>query len=343
MEILERFRPQIHNKIRDIIHGSSNFKWDMSGLASLYGYQMGLCDEAGHTQDLPSGKYMRPILCLSICSALGGDWEKGMGAAAALEIIHRTSLIFDDIQDEGMERNQRPTVWAIWGQNQAINAGLALSSYGRIALQSMAGLIPGVKLIRIMEVLENAVIKLCWGQFRDISMVENCEANVEDYLEMVRGKTGALFGAACEVGALLALRVSSFDNPIIAVNFAQGFGMNLGVAFQMHDDYLGVWGDEARVGKTANDLIEKKLSLPVVLALEIDHERMAGWLRGRVTQKDAKVIADWMERMGIPEKLRQLGLEYMKGAQDKLEALPISPEWRQRLQQFLEFVVKRQL
>jgi len=266
--------------------------------------------------------------------------EAVVSAAASLELIHRTSLIFDDIQDQGRERNNRPTVWALWGPNQAINAGLALSCIARMVLQRMRHKgIPDGTVLGIMSVLEMAAIELCRGQFRDISFMDGGKVEVGDYLDMVRGKTAALFGVACEVAALCTRSTPTPRRRL--VKQAREFGLNLGIAFQIVDDYLGIWGDEALVGKTANDLVEEKRSLPVVLALEIDPHQMQSWLDTDITLEDAAIIRSWMESKGIPERVKNLATEYHQAARGWLDALPLQPEWRERIQGFLALVTER--
>jgi len=105
----------------------------------------------------------------------------------------------------------------------------------------------------------------------DISFVDGRSLGVPEYMDMVRGKTATLFGAACEVAAIIAW----CDDR--TVQLARDFGLNMGIAFQIHDDYLGIWGDEDEVGKTANDLAEKKRTLPVVLALEMARLEAVSW------------------------------------------------------------------
>jgi len=113
--------------------------------------------------------------------------------------------------------------------------------------------------------------KRCRGQSMDISFVDGRSLGVPEYMDMVRGKTATLFGAACEVAAIIAW----CDDR--TVQLARDFGLNMGIAFQIHDDYLGIWGDEDEVGKTANDLAEKKRTLPVVLALEMARLEAVSW------------------------------------------------------------------
>ncbi|MBA7704025.1 hypothetical protein ES703_112823 [subsurface metagenome] len=302
-----------------------------------------------------------------MCAGLGGDPEQSIPAAASLELTHRTTLIFDDIQDKGYERNNQPTVWAIWGADQAINAGLALSSVARLAVHRLSlRNVPAGKVLGIASVLENSVIDLCHGQYMDISFVDSITVSVKDYLRMVRGKTGALFATSCVVGAMLALpdreavkappgipegkkfRYMSFD-PVLGN--AWEFGLNMGVAFQIHDDYLGIWGDEATVGKTANDLIEKKRSLPVVLVLEqfpddevVPMATMRNWLNSDfISQSAASDCRVWMEEKGIPEQVKKIEASYLQKAGKNLKELSLGEDWAGYFEEVLSFLSERKL
>jgi len=334
MQDLAGMRQKVEQEIRALLTGGST---PLFGLDAMNLYHLGFADCEGKLLDASKGKYLRPLFCLAITAGLNGDVEKALPAAASLELAHRTSLIFDDIQDVGKERNGQPTMWMVWGENQAINAGLALSCCARLAVQrgEARGVHP-VTMLRTLNVLESAVIDLCRGQYLDISFMERMDVTVEDYLRMIRGKTGALFGAACEVGAICAGRV------LDKATLAREFGLHMGMAFQMQDDYLGIWGDEVEVGKTANDLTEKKRSLPVVLALQKDPELMGCWLQIKdVMPDDVETIKAWMENKGIHTATQQMAMDQVVAAREELRELELSPEWYHEINQFLAFVVDR--
>ncbi|GAJ01988.1 unnamed protein product, partial [marine sediment metagenome] len=159
MKLLDGFRSRVEEELREILVKGST---PLLGLNTMNAYHMGFCDREGNPSNSSKGKYLRPLFCLSMCAGLGGDPEQAIPAAAALELTHRTSLIFDDIQDKGKERNNQPTVWATWGADQAINAGLALSCHARLALHRLTiRNVPSEKVLGIQSVLENAVIDLC--------------------------------------------------------------------------------------------------------------------------------------------------------------------------------------
>ena len=343
MIFLDSFRPQIEAEIREIVHKGRS---PLLGLDVMYCYHMGLCDRDGNPQDLPKGKYLRPILCLAMCAALGGEPQKAIPAAASLELGHRCTLIFDDIQDKGVERNNRPTVWAIWGSDQAINAGLTLSAYARLALHRLRQReVPDDTVLKVWMVLEKATIDLCQGQYGDISLGTSLDVTVGDYLRMIGGKTASLFGACCEVGALCA---GTEDD---VLDLAREFGIQFGLAFQAHDDYLGIWGDEDEVGKTANDLMEKKRTLPVVLALEmapeypqVDRYTIERWLgQDAIRPEDAAIMKRWMEQQGIPEKVELIVKDFTQAAREKLDALPLNSKWHREFNDILTFSTQRKI
>lgn len=337
----DKLRSEVEQELREILVKGST---PLFGLTSMYLYHMGFCDREGNLVELPTGKYLRPLLCLAMCSALGGDPQKAIPAAASLEIGHRTSLIFDDIQDKGQVRNGRPTVWSIWGAEQAINAGLALWTHGRLALHRLKD--HGVHdstILRSWRILETATIDLCGGQWRDLHFVDTGRVSVQDYVEMVQGKTSTLFGAACEFGALLASR----DDETLRI--ARDFGMKMGLAFQIQDDYLGIWGDEEQVGKTANDLMEKKWTLPVVLAVEQFPDKqvtarrtLRDWLKADFISKQVVAeIKTWLEQKGIPEQVREMEKEHLLAATQLLDQLELSTEWADRMHSLLDRAVNR--
>lgn len=355
MNFLDEYRSKVRDELQFLLQKGST---PLFGLDSLNCYHMGFCDREGKPTDGAKGKYLRPLSCIAMCAGLGGDPEQAVPAGAALELTHRTSLVFDDIQDKGTERNNQPTVWAIWGSEQAINAGLALSCYARLAIHRLSARgVPDEKILGIHEVLENAVIELCLGQYMDISFVDSTELTVEDYLKMIRGKTAALFAACCTVGAILAsARQSRIIVPGIPVpetsgrdlvservlTHARQFGISIGMAFQIHDDYLGVWGEEGTVGKTANDLLERKRSLPVVMAIEKYPEPMADILTKKTfSQMEADLLKASLERHGIKGQVVKLEGGYIRQARRHLKTLALVPEWNAHFEELLGFLSER--
>lgn len=337
---LASLRDQVEAEIRARIMPQT---YPLTGLDTMNGYHLGFCDREGNPAAGSKGKYLRPLFCLAVCAGLGGDIQKALPAAASLELIHRTTLVFDDMQDKGEQRNGRPAMWTIWGTNQAINAGLALSCHARLTAQGCynSGLSAQITL-RILNVLENAVMDLCWGQYYDLSFQERYDIKTEDYMRMIEGKTGTLFGAACEVGALCAsLEPLSFYQEE-RIEKARDFGLVLGKAFQIWDDYLGIWGNESIVGKTANDLVEKKRSFPIVRAMEVLPELASSYLRREdVTPEDAHTFRLIMEQHGIKEETKLQAHNLILESRKLLEQLNLSQYWEDQIGQFLNMVINR--
>lgn len=218
----------------------------------------------GWTDGAQAGKRIRPLLCLLACSAAGGDWQQALPVAAAVELIHNFSLIHDDIQDNSELRRGRRTVWVKWGHAQAINAGDAMFTLAHLAPHRLTALgVPPAVALSTLSTLDYTCLALTQGQYLDMSFEQRANVSVAEYLSMIEKKTAALIAAATYLGAVVA------GAPPGRLEHYHDFGWNLGVAFQLQDDLLGIWGDPALTGKSAaTDLQKRKKSLPVVYGLE---------------------------------------------------------------------------
>ncbi len=237
----------------------------------LYGmvrYHLGWADEHFRPCAATRGKRVRSALCLMAGEAVGGDVACVVPAAAAVELLHEFSLIHDDIEDGDRERRGRPTLWALWGLPQAINAGDALFALAFLALNGLLERgVPPARAAETQRRFARTVIRLCEGQHLDLDFERRDDIAPEDYLLMVEGKTAALIALAAELGGLVAGATADL------VEALARFGRALGLAFQMQDDLLGLWGDPERTGKPAgNDLRRRKKSLPVLLARRISDQ-----------------------------------------------------------------------
>ena len=242
-------------------------------------YHMGWTGEGAGPE--ATGKRVRPLLVLLCAAALNRDWESALPAAAAVELVHNFSLVHDDIQDNSDRRRGRPTTWVKWGMPMAINVGDALFVLSNQAILDLKGHYPAEVVIRAGEILHNTCLDLTRGQFLDMSYEERTDLSVEDYWPMVSGKTAALLSACCHIGALLGGADEGRQDAF------RSFGHYLGLAFQVQDDILGIWGDEALTGKSAaSDLVEGKNSLPVLAGLGTNGRFAARWRQGPIQAGD---------------------------------------------------------
>jgi geranylgeranyl diphosphate synthase type I len=255
VEILSRYRAGIVSALAGALGGEGE-------LLRLIRYPMGLEEPDGTPGPGIGGKLLRPSLVCFSCEALGGEVEAALPLAAALELVHNFSLIHDDIQDKDELRRGRPTAWKVYGVEQAINAGDGLLVLAlRRALD--AEVLPGTRRLAALGALLCATYRMIEGQVLDLSL-EGRAAGAEEYLEMARKKTGALLGCALELGAIAAGEDGPRDR-------LRGLGEVLGLAFQIRDDWIGIWGDPGKTGKpVGSDLLRRKRSFPVAFALERD-------------------------------------------------------------------------
>ena len=232
---------------------------------TLLRYHLGWSDRTGVPAATPSsqGKALRPTLCMFACDALQGDPGHAAPAAAALELIHNFSLVHDDIQDQGMERRHQPTVWAVWGTEQALVAGDAMQSLGDLSTLGVDGDVPPATTIRVSQLLTQSYLEMIEGQCRDLEFERRDTIESDEYLAMIALKTGALIRSSMEIGATIAT-----EDPETLESVAR-FGRAIGRLFQIRDDYLGIWGDEAITGKsTDSDIVQRKKSYPIVYAFQ---------------------------------------------------------------------------
>ena len=235
-------------------------------LAAHYGmmhYHMGWVNAHFEAESLPAGKRLRPLLCLMACAEMGGTPAQALPAAAAVEILHNFSLVHDDIEDGDETRRHRPTVWKLWGVPQAINVGDAMFALSFAAVQRLADRgVPAATTLAALRIFTEMCVALTEGQHLDMSFETRSVVPVDEYLRMIQGKTAALIGASVAIGGLVGGAAPGRDEAL------RRFGQSIGLAFQIQDDMLGIWGDPSVTGKAAgNDILRRKKSLPLLHAL----------------------------------------------------------------------------
>jgi geranylgeranyl diphosphate synthase type I len=338
-----RYRGALDDKLRSLLGGGLPAGSHPEELHRMLRYHLGWQDAEGRPVSGDGGKALRPTLCLLACEAAGGDWRTALPAAAALELVHNFSLVHDDIQDRDAERRHRPTVWAVWGEAQAINAGDALLALGRLALLDLRGEgVPPERVVEAARVLDERTLEMVEGQALDLSFEERLDVGEDAYLEMIEKKTGALFDCALRLGGL----VGSAD-PAVAEALGR-CGRLLGVAFQVRDDMLGVWGAENRTGKLpAADIRNRKKSLPVVYALLARAEGATAaelrriYSQTELSDADVSIVLAALESVRAPAYCRAAAEERQQRALDALARAGLKPDAAAELRQVAGFLLER--
>lgn len=334
--LLARYRPAVEAEMRRMLEGRE---------LPLYGmlrYHLGWTDATG--TPLPgfkTGKGIRPSLCLLACEAAGGDPGRALPAAAALELLHNFTLVHDDVEDDGPQRWNRPTVWSLWGKPQAVNAGDALHVVSTLAMHSLEdrGVPPDV-VLRAARTLHDTCLRLCEGQYLDMSFEGRTDVTEAEYLQMIGGKSAALISTSLELGALLG----GAAPPAVAAIREAGF--RLGLAFQIQDDVLGIWGDEGRVGKTANDVAQRKKSLPVIFGFQHASNGDRATLERiysaeNVTPGDVAAVIEVLERSGARQRSKELAQRFAIEGMAHLKSSGLSDGQLRELVTVAEFLIQR--
>ena len=306
-------------------------------------YHLGWCDEQGRPTSTGGGKAIRPGLALLVGEAVTGTPEPAVPGGVAVELVHNFSLIHDDLMDRDTQRRHRRTVWAIWGDATAILVGDALASLADEVLAECDS--PHAH--RAGRALAVGTREMIRGQVLDIAFEQRDEVGLEECLDRAAGKTSSLLGVAAQLGAILG---GADDETSEAF---RRYGWELGLAFQLVDDLLGIWGAPERTGKPVfSDLLAHKKTLPVVWSLEHGGEagrELAAWLAGSETPSDAELrhAADLVERAGGREwalaeataRVRRAG----EALDDAFAGAGIASGNREQFDELAQFVVERQL
>ena len=287
------------------------------------------------------GKRLRPFMVLKSCMMLGGKQSDAMTAASAVEMIHNFTLTHDDIMDNDDMRHGVPTTHKKFDMPLAILAGDVLYSkaYHTISSKSKLG---SNHTVQLVTKLSKACIEICEGQLDDIKLAENKRIPTEsEYIKMIEKKTAVLFEVSCAMGAICAKK-SAKD-----VRNLSTFGRNLGIAFQITDDLIGIMGDSKVTGKAVgNDIREGKKSLPILLAIRKARGsnkknilRVFG--KSKATRAELNAVVSIIRSLGIEETVRKQALRYANRATNALDKY--SGVHKSELISLLDFVVKRSL
>ncbi|HSG41873.1 MAG TPA: polyprenyl synthetase family protein [Anaerolineales bacterium] len=336
-EILKKYVLDIEYTIRETLDVAPSF------IHGVISYHLGWVDQNFKPLKAERGKMLRPTLCLLVFDALTGSHKDALPVAAALEMIHNFTLIHDDIEDNDFERRGRPTAWSIWGKPLAINVGdflytLAFSCISHLDQNKFAP----ENILAVQRLINHYCLDLTVGQDMDLRFEQTQDVSTEMYLDMVYKKTGALLEAAILSGATLGT-----SNQQIITHYRQ-FAQNIGIAFQVRDDILGIWGDTTKTGKsTDNDLRRKKKTLPVIYTLNKATGQRQTELRQLYAEPEplsdtqVEFVRESLEGAGAYDYAQTMADTYIDNAFAALNKINISNQAQSDLETIARFLVHR--
>ncbi len=331
---LEEFRvltrPAIEDELKKCLQIDQEGVYD--GLRAMMAYHLGW--EGEGAGEKAQGKRIRPLLVLLGTEVAGKKWEDALPAAAAVELIHNFSLIHDDIEDRAEFRHGRKTVWTIQGEAQAINTGDCMFSLAFKALCRSTG--QPVDVLRAVDLLQSTCVQLTKGQYLDMAFESAESLPVDAYWPMVGGKTASLLACSAAIGAV----ITGADQKI--VNALRDFAWNQGLAFQAQDDWLGIWGDSALTGKSAeSDLVTGKKSLPILYGLNTSPEFASRWKNRPFTAEETAELAALLTNEGVQEWVEKETARLTIMAKEALETLPVKNAGYSALLSLADQLLKR--
>lgn len=264
------------------------------------------------------GKKIRPILTLLSAELFGENIEQAKHAALAIEIFHNFTLIHDDIMDEAPLRRGQQTVHEKWNTNIAILSGdvLMIKAYEQLAL------CPPSVLPDLITIFNKTAVEVCEGQQMDMDFETREEVVQEEYIEMIKLKTSVLLGCALEMGGILAQTSQKNKSEIYQ------FGVNIGIAFQIQDDLLDLYGDVEKVGKqVGGDILANKNTLLSILAMSHANEDQSKELKRLKSEKDTirkiKVTKSIFDELGVESMCHQIMQDYYQKALNHFNAIQL--------------------
>jgi len=310
-QIQQQLLPKIEAGLKASFEGH-NFSYTPN-LKEMLAYHMGWSAEEGMGYH---GKRIRPLITLLCAGSLEASIEDALPAAIAVEFLHNFTLIHDDIEDKSTIRHGRPTLWCKWGIPQAINAGDALFTIAQIAMLDLTKTTNESIANQAIKQLNRVCLQLTQGQHLDIAFESENEIEISAYLRMISGKTAALVALSAFLGGLVA------HNGPIELALLSDYGTNLGLAFQIQDDYLGIWGDTEKIGKsTAGDISSRKKTLPILFGLKNSPEFRTAWQKQNPSLQNIAHMANILTDCGAQTHTYSQAQYYTKKSFEALNRL----------------------
>lgn len=284
-----------------------------------------------------SGKRIRPALVMLGASLFTRSPEVALPGAVAVELVHNFSLVHDEIQDRDATRHGRPTLYAIHGDAQAINAGDFI--YSRAIRALVEAEVPADRRVAALAALQAAIERMIDGQWHDLTFEARSDVSTDEYVSMIAGKTGAMLAVPLAIGAILA----GAQPPAAAA--LRAWGERVGLAFQVWDDYLGIWGEPNLTGKSnTNDIARKKKTLPIIHGLSTPARAVIthAYSKDQPEPTDIEAVVSALAEAGSDRFTRETAERYVGEADALLEGLELPPEKRSELREIGEFLVRRE-
>ena len=301
---------------------------------------MGLYDPIEYVLGL-GGKRLRPVLMLLAYNLYKEDVTRIFSQAAGIETYHNFTLLHDDLMDKADMRRNKPTVHKKWDENTAILSGDAMLI---LAYQFMMQQCPAEYVGRVMEVFGRTALEVCEGQQWDMEFEHRLDVTVDEYIEMIRLKTSVLLAAALKIAAILG------GAPEKDAQLLYDFGIKMGLAFQLQDDYLDVYGDPAVFGKKiGGDILCNKKTFMLITALSLaegeDKETLLNWLRATdyVAEEKIRSVTALYNKVGVPELCQARIDAYYEEGLLLLEKVSVEPSLKEELKKFVCHLMERKL
>lgn len=272
------------------------------------------------------GKRVRPALALMSYNLYKDDIERAMPAALAVEVFHNFTLLHDDLMDKADMRRGKPTVHLKWSDNSAILSGdaMLIEAYKEISK------VEEKHLSKCLEVFSKTATEICCGQQLDMEFEQRLDVSASEYLEMIRLKTAVLLGGSLQMGAIIA------DASADDIKYLYDFGNDIGLAFQLMDDLLDVYGDSSKFGKRiGGDILCNKKTYLLIEALSNPEERenLLHWINKESFDEKEKIkaVTDIYNRIGVKEKTEKTINEFYQKAISALEQVNVDEQYKQEL------------